>query len=342
MIVTYKRTVLKVGVLMALLAFGILVSMVEGADFAVVDFPVKVGKGAGERFSAEPRQLMASDGMGYAEFSLKGAGDGEQLLVTVVFVEDAEGGGPSILWFGKDGGRQMTLSENLGDGVEGSNQRTVLVPGEDAEAGGRILLSGDQRKILRVRFDWTARTEVLVGADQKPVSVMLGDRAMQTGEVSGGRQAGVADAWRGDIFEASLQEEPQAMDGNVEVVAPLGDEPGDALLSASFLGLPLGGAVDVWVNGKKAGQLWPQAPSFTDPGYIKGAGGGMQYAGWRGGTLVVPAEYLHLGDNTLVLSAGAQHVYMKDALLQFRAGEAGREEPAAVDLDSLNQSLVRQ
>lgn len=316
----------------------------RSADTASFDFPIKDSSDIPPRLANPVKQIVSSDGIGYTIFALQPANPGEEVLVTVVFEDGAEGG-PSLLWI-DDSGQQVTLSASLSDGVEGKNQRTVAIPVASALSGGRLVISGDQSKILRARIDWLAPLPTLAAADQRPGRYLLNDRLIPVDAVNGQPPVVEPDAWIGKVFEASLQEEPAAIDEAVEFVVPLGAAASQVRLTARFLGLPLDQGVTVWLNGTYMGELRPEVPSLNDAGYVVDDSGGSTYAGWRAGSLLIRASDFQQGDNSLVLSTKATGVYVRDAALQFRpvtTPASSTEQPASsgdsVDLDSQNLDL---
>lgn len=316
----------------------------RAADTTSFDFPIKDSADVPARLASPVKQIVSSDGIGYTIFALQPANPGEEVLATVVFEDGAEGG-PALLWI-DDSGQQVTLSANLSDGVEGNNQRTVAIPVASALSGGRLVISGDQSKILRARLDWLAPAPTLAAADQRPGRYLMNDRLIPVDAVNGQPPVAEPDAWIGKVFEAFLQEEPAAIDGAVEFVVPLGAPASQVLLTARFLGLPLDQGITVWLNGNYVGELRPQAPSLNDPGYVVADSGESTYAGWRAGSLLIRASNFQKGDNSLVLSTKSTGVYIRDAALQLRpaAAPAFSAEPAvssgdSVDLDSQNLDL---
>lgn len=326
-----------------LAAIFLAVGSLVAADTASFDFPIKDSAEVPARLASPVKQIVSSGGVGYTIFALQPANPGEEVLVTVVFEDGAEGG-PALLWI-DDSGQQLTLSANLSDGIQGKNQRTVAIPVASALSGGRLVISGDQSKILRARLDWLAPVPTLAAADQRPGRYLMNDRLIPVDAVNGQPPVVEPDAWIGKVYEAFLQEEPAAMDGAVEFVVPLGAPASQVLLSARFLGLPLDQGVSVWLNGEYVGELRPQTPSLNDPGYITDESGGSVFSGWRSGSLLIRASDFQQGDNSLVLSAEVSGVSIRDAALQLRP--AATPAPAspqassaeAVDLDSQNQDL---
>ncbi len=308
--------------------FGMFAGWASGGFAAgtfTVDLPIRGPLVFPEGLMAAPRQVTTPDGNGYAEFLLLPGREDEQLFVTIIFEEDGTEG-PSMFWTGDVSGEQVTVSTGLAEGVSGLNRRTVRLPGEATREAGRVYLSGDQRKILRVRLDWVAPTGVYVASDEQRPDLIAGGRTLFDQELTGGELLAAPDAWFGDVLDASLLEGVASLAGNVEFVVPLSAPGEQALLKAKFLGLAPGASVKVWVNGKLAGRLQPAVPVLTDPGYVRLRSGRMAYAGWREGAMVLDDGLLVEGDNSIVIETAKRRSFIRDAALQLRVA-APEPEP---------------
>jgi len=300
--------------------------LARAEDVLTLDFPITAaGKTLPAHLVEAPRQVAAPDGRGYAEISLRPEEGDQDLLVTVVFDEDG-GKGPLLLWLGTAG--QLTLSEDLAEGVVGPNQRTMRVPAEASASPGRLIVQGDQSKIHRVRLDWTAQRRVLAAADQRPVSFLMGDRVLQNTDLTGSPVLSPPDAWLGRVFEASLQEEKESLGEGVQFAVTLDQEVTEAVLSVKVLGLPLDQSLQVWVNDHPVGRVQPAVPALADPGYLTDGEGRTAYAGWRTGTVFLPRHQLHEGENSVTLASPGGRVFIRDAALQLRAAKAEEAVPS--------------
>lgn len=296
------------------------------ADSLTVDFPITSPTKLPDRMMVAPRQVAAPDGAGYAEFFLLPILTSEELFVTVVFKEDGAQG-PGLFWANEGAGAQTTISENLGENVVGYNQRTLHIPKNLSEQAGRLILNGDQTKIRRVRFDWVPPGQTFAAADQKPASLILADRLLQEGDLTGSQALSPPDTWFGKVLDASLQEEATALEGNLEFVVSLGQGAGQALLTARFLGLPFDSAPVAWVNGTRVGALQTAIPPLTDAGYLADESGTISYAGWRGASVMIPPALLKEGENSILIETSNSGVYLRDTSLQLRAKAAPSQSP---------------
>lgn len=301
------------------------VSVGWAAGTLTVDLPIRGPLVYPEGLMAAPRQVTSPDGQGYAEFLLLPAARGEALFVTIIFEEDGTEG-PAMFWIGDVSGEQVTLSTGLAEGVLGLNRRTVRLPTEVLGEAGRIYLSGDQRKILRVRLDWVAPTGVFVATDEQRPDLVAGGRILFDQEMTGGEALAPPDSWFGDVLDAALLEGVASLDGNVEFAVPLTAPGEQALLRAKFLGLAPGASVKVWVNGELAGRLQPVVPSLTDAGYVRLRSGRVAYAGWREGSIVLADGLLREGENSIVIETAKKRSFIRDAALQLRVAPVAPAE----------------
>ncbi len=85
------------GLLAVLGAFFLATGSVRAADTASFDFPITDSTAIPSRLAGPVKQIVSSDRIGYTIFALQPANPGEEVLVTVVFEDGAEGG-PALLW----------------------------------------------------------------------------------------------------------------------------------------------------------------------------------------------------------------------------------------------------
>lgn len=288
------------------------------ADVVTIDFPVKSAPSkVSSLLSEAPRQVSTPDGMGYAEVSLPGVQDDRNLLISVVFIDNEERG-LAVYWINGVTGQQTGISSDLSEGVSGINQRTLLMPWEATCLPGKLIIQGDQSKLLRLKLDWATSRKIYASTEQKPVAVMGDDRLLQSTEITGEKPLAPPDLWLGGTFEASLQETPESLSENVEFLATLNQQPEQCVLSAKLLGLPLSKSVEVWVNGVRVGQLQPIVPPLSDVGYLQDESGKTIYAGWRKGAIYIPTELFMTGDNSILFVSPGGDTFIRDATLQLK------------------------
>lgn len=286
-------------------------------DVWISDLPVAASSVPSSRFAQPPSQQSDESGDGFLVLPLQPVVADQDLLVTLLFQEGFEKG-PAVFWKNETSGEQVTLSENLAEGVEGPNQRSLLIPASLTNSPGRLVIQGRREQLLRIRLDWAIPRVVTAAADQRPISFIAADRLLASTELDGLPPLSLPDSWFGQVIEASLQEEPLALGEAVEFVSNLDQSASQALLLTKVLGLPLDADIPVWLNGSLAGHLRPALPSLTDPGYLNDSQGSAIYAGWRTAVLSLSADHLKPGDNSIVIGAAGALVFIKDTSLQLR------------------------
>ena len=272
-----------------------------------------------ERFYARPHQARVPSGNA-VEFFLLPAGAAEELFVTLVF-RDSDSAALAVYWLDVQAGTRTLLSENLAEGVAGLNQRTLRIPKELLAHAGQLLISGQTADLLQLGFQWLQPSAVFSGKDGELATLVMSGRIIGADELAGKQNLAPPDAWFDSVLEASLQQSPESLAGGLEFIVPLGEMPERTLIKAKFLNLPLNRKVQVWINGEFAGEFVPATPPLTDPGYVK-VDGTLQYAGWRGGSLLLPVNQFLVGENSIILKSAEAGVFIRDAALQLK-GETG-------------------
>lgn len=240
----------------------------------------------------------------------------EMYAVTVVF-EDTGDGGPSLGWRHKD--EDSAISNGLGEigNSMGLNSRTVLLPQSLTKEGGTLVVSYvgkfDSLLSLAVRPARLDETAVLGGRR----TAALVDDAFQVyddREVSGARPVPLAgDVRVGTIVEAELSAAVEPLKDVIEFVAPVEGQVEGAVIHLEALGLDPEATLSVLVNATPTGQISFPSFSLDDPSLVTDWNGRLLLAGWRKGSLFIPARHFKQGENTLSID------------LKRSAGETGRE-----------------
>lgn len=309
--------------------FCLLAASVQAQESVTIDFPIKGEAPVAIGLSAPPRQVTTPDGLGYVELLLRPVRKGNHVFLTFVF-EEADGKGPAVFWSGDASGSQVTISTNLAEGVTGLNRRTLELPDEVTAEAGRLYVMGRQDRLLRLRVDWCEPMASFVAADQEAPRFIQGGAVRLDRELTGQQTMTPPDAWFGNVLDAALQDGVAELGEDTELVVPLAGAVSEARLRAKFLGLPLGKAVRVWINGRLAGRMQPNLPSLTDPGYMRRGGKRATYAGWREGALFIEPSLLKEGENSIVFESPGKGVYLSGAAMEMQAvvAEAPEEESA--------------
>ena len=240
----------------------------------------------------------------------------EMYAVTVVF-EDTGDGGPSLEW--KHAEEKSTISNGLGEigNAVGLNSRTVLLPQSLTKDGGTLVVSYvgkfDSLLSLAVRPARLDETAVLGG---RRTAALIDDsfQVFDDREVNGARPVPLAgDVRVGTIVEAELSAAVEPLNQVIEFVAPVDGNVEGAVIHLEALGLDPEAELRVSINATPAGQI--SFPSFAldDPSLVTDWNGRLLLAGWRKGSLFVPARHFKQGENTITID------------LKRSAGETGRE-----------------
>jgi hypothetical protein len=262
----------------------------------------------------------------------------EFYALTVVF-DDCGDGGPAVEWRAADG-TTSTISQGLGESGTGlgMNARTVLLPQSLTQEGGVLVVSYyakfDGLVSMAVR---PARQDLLavLGGGNNPVMVDEALRVFELGEVDGRRPAPVGgDVRRGAVVEAELSAPLQQLDSEMEFVVPVSGTVEGSIIRMDVLGLDPEARIEVRVNSVAIGSLSFPPFRLDDPALVQDPLGRLVVAGWRTGSIFVPARLWMSGDNSLVLvlrrsevETGAP-VFIKNSGLHMRFGtEADTPEP---------------
>lgn len=267
--------------------------------------------------------------------------------VTVVF-DDRGDGGPAVEWRAPDGSTTV-LSSGLGETGKslGLNARTLLLPQKLSREGGIALVSyyGKFDGLVSVAVR-PARENFLavLGARINPALMDEAMRVFERDEVDGSRNSPLTgDVRNGSIVEAELSAGVEQLEGDLEFVVPLEGTIEGTSLNLDALGLDPEARIDVRVNSISAGSVGFQSFRLDDPALVPDASGRLVVAGWRNGSLFIPARLLVSGENSIVVSLRRSElepgssVFLKNARLHVRFGgpsPAGvAEQPAPPEPD---------
>jgi len=112
------------------------------------------------------------------------------------------------------------------------------------------------------------------------------------------------------------------------------------MLRLEALGLDPEARVDVRVNSVTAGSLGFQPFRLDDPALVPDTLGRLVLAGWRNGSLFIPARLLLPGENSIVVSLkrsefeSGRAVFLKKAILHVRFAGASPANSAATSIAS--------
>lgn len=230
----------------------------------------------------------------------------EFYALTLVF-DDRGDGGPALEWRAPNG-TTSTISEGLGERnvALGLNARTVLLPKALTREGGILLVSyyGKFDSIFSLAIR-PAREDLLavLGGQSNPAMVDEALRVFEHDEVNGSRPTPLTgDVRRGSIVEAELSAEVQELQGELEFVVPVEGLIEGSILKLDTLGLDPEATLRVTVNGLSVGQLEFAPFRLDDPAVVPDSLGRLVIAGWRTGSIFIPARLWLPGDNTIIIS----------------------------------------
>lgn len=227
---------------------------------------------------------------------------GTGLLVQLLFTE-VEGGFLRV--FLKSGLQEEMLTENLYDQISMANQRSLLITSEQLKEGGTLMIQASQQalNIERIRFELLNTATILSPEEQEIQLINSLKTTYKLADLSGQEPASVEDQWKGQAVTAPLTEKALRIETGISFEAELEALPDQARLECQLNGLPLQEALILWVNGQRAGWVFPQVPDLNDLGYVKNETGELSYKGWRTASSLIPAGLLKIGVNTFQFSA---------------------------------------
>lgn len=259
-------------------------------------------------------------------------------VVTIVF-DDSGDGGPVVHWRDAVTSAESVISESLATPVVacGLNSRTLLVPQALTDAGGTLL--------VRARHSPSSLLSVAVRPARDAATVAIGDRrapslidpllqVFEDREVNGTAPIPLGGDLRdGSIVEAELAPDPQPLDEGLEFEVPISGSVEGAYLHSELLGLNPEATVEVDVNGQGIGHLAFAPFALDDPSIVTDWNGRLHLAGWRKGSLFLPARFLKEGPNSIVVRLvrpegdTGRPVQARNTLLHLRFAPAAFNPP---------------
>ncbi|MDR2463096.1 MAG: hypothetical protein LBD30_04875 [Verrucomicrobiales bacterium] len=225
------------------------------------------------------------------------------LLLTVVF-EERDGGFLRVFWEGPN--TALTLAENLQEGVNMTNKRTLLLRSDLLKNGGTLTLQSGAKQLPLKKIKWeplVAQTTLTVSGGKTAAVVSASAEVLGGDDVSGETTPAAGDQWRDAVVTAGITERAERIEDGVGFEFELGAAPELARLECEVNGLALDGMLEIWLNDRRAGTLTVSVPELTDAGCGAEADGQLVFHGWRRGAALVPVEALTVGVNRLQFTA---------------------------------------
>ncbi len=245
------------------------------------------------------------------------------LLLTVIF-DEKDGGFLRV--YRKNQDQAQTISENLYEGTGMANQRTLLISGIDAQSPTTIVLqSSGASAVRRLVWEWPQTQQVPVVRVSTASVVIRHDAILTSDEVSGQPLPTPQPGVLIDYTSTPLLDQPAQIDGSVVFKASLDRLPAYVRLEGKVSGLSLGQELECWINGQRAGVFALSLPSLRDPAYLLTPGIAPGLAGWRPGSLYIPAALWTSGENEIeIRPAGSEAASyaIKDMVLELVYADA--------------------
>lgn len=284
----------------------------------IVDFPIPAGRAQAEWMSG-PVAEWEEAGRRSIHVPLQPLAEFQRLVVTLVYAEGPERS-VNVWWEADQPSPPVPLGGNLAEGWRGWNQRSLVLPPELAAQGGMLVImtGGSQRTVHRLVLHLLEEGRIFTsGARVLDDLHEVDGRVLLSHDLAGEPWQVPADAWRGNIIEAYLQEEIESLRGGVEFGVEINPAPRRAVLRFAFHG-PVGVQPSVWINGHHLEGLSLEIPPLHSPAWLETAPGAEPlHAGWRNGWVAVPHGLLRPGDNAVLFSTGEEAGYLHQARLEM-------------------------
>ena len=286
-------------------------TLVSSTILSPAPFPLRIdlqGGATHEATNSGFHIITASDTVEIPVASVSPDAETSCHALTVVFDDNGDGG-PVVEWIAGSGERSL-LSAGLGTVGTGSGieLRTLLLPQKLTLPGGTVSVSFTGRfsrlRVIELRPCAELSVAAPSGID-RPVLLTASGRTLSEQEASGGDAPLLrGDAAKGNIVRAELAASPLPIGENsaVEVVVPMAAGAGDSFVKAEVSGLDPASRIEITVNGIPLGHLGLESFPLDDPGTLRSPAGRLLRAGWRAGSLFVPAGLWKQGDNSVVFS----------------------------------------
>lgn len=230
----------------------------------------------------------------------------QTLLVRLFFDDKADAQPKLIAW--DESGTQVLQSAPLGSGMNLPTSETVLVPMTGASTLD-IEVPGDGKTLRGAYLDWMTSSEVVHPLNSEPRDVIPEPFA-----AAAPLHAPSQDSERFGSVTATLAEEAVRIGPSLQNGASfqfgIETQPLMALVTFEVATPDIDAPPELYLNGESIGPVSLTLPELADPGY-RGAvipfvkQMRFQYTGWVRAQKLVPAASLRVGQNDLLVIAGA-------------------------------------
>lgn len=230
-----------------------------------------------------------------------------QTLLVRLFFDDKPDAQPKlVVW--DESGTQVLQSAPLGSGIGLPTSETVVVPVNGASTLD-IEVAGNGKTVRGAYLDWMTSSEVVHPLNSEPRDIIP-----EPFSAAGPLHAPAQDNERFGTVTATLADEPIGIGPSVQNGASfqfgIETQPLMALVTFEVASPDIDAPPEVYLNGENIGPVSLTLPELADPGY-RGAVTPLvkqmrfQYTGWVRAQKLVPASSLRVGQNDLLVIAGA-------------------------------------
>ena len=228
-------------------------------------------------------------------------------LLFRLFFDDKPDARPTLVAW-DESGTQLLKSAPLGSGMNLPTSETVLVPMNSASILD-VEVPGDGKTVRGAYLDWMTSSEVV-----HPINGEQRDLIPEPFSAAPPLHAAAQDAERFGTVTATLAEEIVPMGASVQNGAAfqfgIETQPLMALITFEVASPNIDAPPEIYLNGESIGPVSLTLPELADPGYrgevtplVKQMR--FQYTGWVRAQKLVPAASLRVGQNDLLVIAGA-------------------------------------
>lgn len=268
------------------------------------------------------------------------------MLINLVF-DGTEGGGLRVEWMRDGQNTTEVIAENLEEGLQVANQRSLLISASRLGGNGTLIVQGTAGLVVnRIKFEWVSEQTLLASSSRfVPVVATASRLTLGEADVDGGPRPVLRDEWRGRVVRAPLIEKAEALTTSIELVSTLESAPVQARIEAALAGVRLDQEVWLAVNGQELGPLAIEVPRLEDPGYLGRPGREEEFAGWRKASAHIPAALLLPGENTILLELRSpvnahyrNRTYIREAVLELSYPAPRREPDLSLPVNDLPEA----
>ncbi len=224
----------------------------------------------------------------------------QDLLLTVVFDEQ-----PSGFLRASFQTNQIaeTLSDNLMEGTQGTNQRTILIKNLSGIDPTTITLQSGSATlpVKRLILNWLKPQTVLSDASGQGTVALRGNISLREPDLSGAPLTAPGLFFADNYVHAPLQDQAESLGDGITFIVTLDQVPAHVRLTSRIMSPSLLNRLTCHVNGQVVPDFTTSPPSLRDPAYFW-TSNPPYYSGWLPASIYLPGSLWHVGDNIIELS----------------------------------------